>query len=98
MNHRYNAIRGNANNIIAELASIEKFHSETVERNINLIKIIATIKNLLERSLKQPNTLNDAVYESIDLARTVTPYTNNGKTVIDPPLTDEQKTLPLNKN
>ena len=70
-------------------------HQKTVERNLELFKILATVKNDLEKTLKKPDALKDTVYKCIDLLRANTPYysTNEGVTKIDPPLTDEQKTL-----
>ena len=73
---------------------IENKHLKTVEHNLELLKALAVIKTSLERAVKQqPNNLLTAVYDSIDLARKFTPYTNNGKIQYDPPLTDAEKTL-----
>lgn len=75
---------------------IENKHLKTVEHNLELLKALATIKTNLERAVKQqPNNLANAVYDSIDLARKFTPYTNNGKIQYDPPLTDAEKTLSI---
>ena len=86
-------VQTSANTILAELVVLERNYQSMVERNASLVKGLATIKSLLERTLRQPQNLNDAVYESINLARSLTPYTNSGKIVIDPPLTEEEKVL-----
>lgn len=90
----FHRISSSANSILNEINTIERNYRDVVERNIHLVKVLATIKTSLERCLKQHQNLNSAVYEAIDLARTVTPYTNSGKMVCDPPLTDAEKTLP----
>lgn len=87
-------IQSSANNILAEVVSLERNYHQMVERNATLLKSLATIKSNLERALKQPQSLNNAVYESIDIARSVTPYTNAGKLIFDPPLTEAEKNLP----
>lgn len=83
------------NQIQIEFNETQKNHSKTVERNIELFKILATVKNDLEKTLKKPEVLFETVYKCIDLLRANTPYfsTNEGVTKIDPPLTQEQKTL-----
>lgn len=86
-------ISNNARNILSEVVQLEQNYNNMVERNATLMKALATIKTNLERALRQPQNLNAAVYDSIDLARSVTPYTNAGKVVVDPPLTDAEKTL-----
>lgn len=90
----FHKISSSANNILSEIVSIERNYHDAIERNSRLMKVLATIKTSLERCLKQPQNLNAAVYEAIDLARTVTPYTKDGKMVFDPPLTDNEKVLP----
>lgn len=78
-----------------DLDLLDKSHKQTVERNLELFKVLATVKNDLEKTLKKPETLNETVYKCIDLLRENTPYfsTNEGVTKFDPPLTQEQKTL-----
>jgi len=84
-------ILGRASRLADEM---ENKHLKTVEQNLELLKALAVIKTSLERAVKQqPNNLLTAVYDSIDLARKFTPYTNNGKIQYDPPLTDAEKTL-----
>jgi len=75
--------------------SLEKDLSDRAERNLHLFKILATVKNELERTLKKPETLNDTVYACIDLLRANTPYfsANEGVNKVDPPLSDSEKTL-----
>lgn len=90
----FSSIANNARNVLSEIDVIERNYNLMVERNAALIKALATIKTNLERSLKQPQNLNNAVYESINIARELTPYTNAGKTVVDPPLSDAEKILP----
>jgi hypothetical protein len=86
-------ILGKATRLVDEM---ENKHLKTVEHNLELLKALATIKTNLERAVKQqPNNLVNAVYDSIDLARKFTPYTNNGKIQYDPPLTDAEKTLSI---
>lgn len=84
-----------ARNIESAAITLERNINQLVERNSNLFKALATIKTSLERALKQPSNLNQAIYDSINLARTLTPYTeaSTGKVKIDPPLTEEEKTL-----
>jgi len=67
-----------------------------VEHNQTLFQALAKIKVSLERAVKQqPQGLNSAVYASIDLCRSLTPYTDGstGKVKFDPPLTELEKTL-----
>lgn len=66
-----------------------------VEKNQVLFRALATIKTNLERAIKNPQKLlNEAVYNAIDLSRSLTPYTemSTGLIKIDPPLTIEEKT------
>lgn len=78
-----------------EFTDLQRKYSKSVEKNSNLFKILATVKNDLEKTLKNPESLKDTVYQCIDLLRANTPYysTNEGTTKVDPPLTSEQKTL-----
>lgn len=92
--NNFDTISNSARSILSNIETIQRDYHKMVERNSNLIKALATIKCQLERTLKQPANLNNTVYECINLARELTPYTNNGKTVIDSPLTDAEKTLP----
>lgn len=64
------------------------------EKYYVLFKALSVVKNNLERAIKNPSKLLDAaVYDSIDLCRSLTPYTemSTGLIKIDPPLTDEEK-------
>jgi hypothetical protein len=74
----------------------EKTIKDMVERNAKLTKVIAIIRSLLERSLKNPSNINAAVYETIDLCRANFVYTDysSGHNKIDPPLTEAEKILP----
>jgi len=76
--------------------STEKTIKDMVEKNARLTKVIATVRSLLERAIKNPSNLNIAVYESIDLCRANFIYTDysSGQNKIDPPLTESEKTLP----
>lgn len=66
-----------------------------VENNSNLRRALAQIKNSLEKALKDKTKLNDAVYDAINVARQLTPYSSNYgiSHTIDPALTDAEKTL-----
>jgi len=79
----------------SEICKIQSEKKETSERNINLFKILATVKCDLEKTLKKPESLKETVYSCIDLLRANTPYysTNEGSNKIDPPLKEEEKTL-----
>ena len=79
----------------SEVSILQRDNQKLVERNLSLFKILATVKNDLEKTLKKPETLFGTVYQCIDLLRANTPYysTTEGTTKVDPPLTDEQKTL-----
>lgn len=81
--------------IQSDLEVLQVVHNKTVERNVDYFKIMATVKNELEKTLKKPETLKEVVYKCIDMLRAETPYYSamEGINKIDPPLTDEQKTL-----
>lgn len=83
------------NEIQSEVNTVENENKRFTERNAELFKILATVKNDLEKTLKKPETLHDTVYNCINVLRANTPYysTNEGKTKVDPPLTDNEKTL-----
>jgi len=65
------------------------------ERVHSLIKVVATVRQSLERGVKTPALLNKAVYDSIDLCRANFSYMDGstGLNKIDPPMTDAEKTL-----
>jgi hypothetical protein len=90
-----NAISKLLNEIQNETNKINSDRQKSVEKNIELFKILATVKNDLEKTLKKPEILHEIVYKCINLLRENTPYfsTNEGRTKIDPPLTEEEKTL-----
>lgn len=83
------------NQIQSEISLINIERQKTSEKNIALFKVLASVKNELEKTLKKPEMLKETVYSCINLLREHTPYysTNEGKTKVDPPLTEEQKTL-----
>lgn len=91
MNNIQNLLRQLESEYILEKAN----HQKTVDRNCELFKILATVKNDLEKTLKKPESLKETVYGCINLLRANTPYysTNEGCNKIDPPLTEDQKTL-----
>ncbi len=91
-----NPIDNAINTIIQYQHNTEKTIKDSVERNAKLAKVIANIRSLLERAIKNPSNLNIAVYESIDLCRANFVYTDytSGQNKIDPPLTEAEKTLP----
>lgn len=88
-------------NIIEKQQNTIKHLSEKTDQ---LRKALAKIKIDLERGLKDKTKLNDAIYNSINLARSLTPYSKivddpNAQggwklgTHTDPDLTDDEKTL-----
>lgn len=88
-------IIANLNQVHSDLQTVRADNQKMVERNAEYFRIMATVKNDLEKTLKKPETLKETVYRCIDLLRSNTPYfsATEGKNKIDPPLTDEQKTL-----
>jgi hypothetical protein len=75
----------------------DKRIKDLCERNHALIKVIATVRQSLERAIKNPSSLlNKAVYDSVDLCRANFSYMDGstGLNKIDPPLTEAEKTLP----
>lgn len=83
------------NQVHSDLQSVQSENQKMVERNNEYFRVMATVKNDLEKTLKKPESLKETVYRCIDLLRSQTPYfsTTEGKNKIDPPLTEEQKTL-----
>lgn len=87
-------------NIINQLTDYQRDNEKTIrdiqEKNSSLTKTIATVRSILERSLKNPGTLNSSVYECIDLCRANFIYLDysTGKTKCDPPLNESEKILP----
>lgn len=88
--HRHHL--GQINDIIEKQ---ERTIKRLVEKNDKMIKALAKIKIDLERALKDKSKLGDAVYSSINIARQLTPYTQDSglSHSIDPPLEDNEKTL-----
>ena len=88
------------NSVIGDILAYQRNSEQTikdmVDKNARLTKAIATVRSLLERSLKNPSNLNAVVYESIDVCRANFIYTDysTGKIKQDPPLTQEEKILP----
>lgn len=78
-----------------EILIADRKIKDLVDRNSNLIRVLATIRQTLERTLKNPANLNEAVYNSINLCRANLVYTDGstGNNKIDSPLTEEEKTL-----
>lgn len=83
------------NQIEKEFDQLSRNYQNLSERYNDLFRILATVKNELEKTLKKPDTLKETVYGCIDLLREHTPYysSTEGINKIDPPLTEEQKTL-----
>jgi len=81
------------NKINQAFDDLSRRHSATSERNQTYFKILATVKNDLERAVKSPEKLLDTVFKSIDTIREITPYysADQGVNKIDPPLTDQEK-------
>lgn len=78
------------------IKSKDKRISDLCERVHSLIKVVATVRQSLERGVKTPALLNKAVYDSVDLCRASFAYMDysSGLNRIDPPMTDSEKTLP----
>jgi hypothetical protein len=76
--------------------SNDKRIKDLSEQIHSLIKVVATVRQSLERGVKSPTLLNKAVYDSIDLCRASFAYMDysSGLSKIDPPLTEAEKTLP----
>lgn len=64
-------------------------------KNSQLRKTLATIRQQLERAIKNPSTLNDTVYSCVDLCRANLVFMDYSTGVFkqDPPLKDSEKTL-----
>lgn len=79
----------------SEYESLNRKYLSSTERNSELFRVLATVKNDLEKTLKNPEKLKETVYQCIDLLRNHTPYysATEGVNKIDPPLTEDQKTL-----
>lgn len=92
-------VQENINHIVDHIRNVENLYSQSCERNASLMKVCATVKNDLERGLKNPKNLLDNVFKLIDMCREVTPHyaIDQNRTVIDPPLTDEEKESYRNK-
>lgn len=90
-----NIVSDHLNKIQNEFNVLINNYQKSTEKNIELFKILATVKCDLEKTLKNQEILNETVYKCIDLLRQYTPYfsTNEQRTKTDPPLTNEQKTL-----
>lgn len=80
-----------------EIQNYQRFLDNLVEKNNNMRQALFQIRNSLEKVLKNPDNikLKQAVYDCIDIARNVTPQSKNfgERYSVDPPLTDEEKTL-----
>lgn len=90
------SLNDSVNQILAYQQETNKTIQGLVNRNNDLTKTIAAIRTSLERCLKKPSDLNDAVYQCIDLCRANFVYMDysSGKNKKDPPLTESEKTLP----
>jgi hypothetical protein len=66
------------------------------DKNSQLVKVIATIRTNLERAIKGHTSLNQAVYDAVDLCRANFKYMDYGSGQIkqDPPLSESDKILP----
>lgn len=92
-------VQENINHIVDHIYNVEKLYSQSCEHNAVLLKVCATVKNDLERGLKNPKNLLDNVYKLIDMCREVTPHyaIDQNRTVVDPPLTEDEKEIYRNK-
>lgn len=88
-----NSISNFLGNIQAEFDKLERTLHSNSERNHDQMKVLATVKCSLENIFKRNANVGDTIIECIDLLRSVTPHysVNAGKTIIDPPTTDEEK-------
>lgn len=90
------------NSAIDNILTYQQWSEKTIrdmsDRNAVLTKTLANIRSLLERCLKNPSLLNNAVYDSINLCRSNLVYLDysSGKNKQDLPLSDGEKTLPEN--
>lgn len=82
-------IQNSFDDLNRKISSYEKKHSD-------LVRVVATVLQKLERSLKNPSLLNQAVYDSIDLCRANFSYMDysSGQIKQDDPLKESEKTLP----
>ena len=87
------SITSSLNTLRSEFENLNKQIAEKSERNIVQMKVLATVKCNLENLFKRQADQAGTIIECIDLLRTVTPHysTSQEKTIIDPPLTDEEK-------
>lgn len=78
------------------LAEKDKTIKDMEERNSSLTKVLATVRTNLERAISGRTSLNQAVYDSVDLCRANFKYMDytSGKIKQDPPLSESDKTLP----
>lgn len=67
------------------------------QKNAQLTKVLCNIRTSLERSLKNPSLLNQAVYDAIDQCRANFKYMDysSGQTKQDAPLNESEKNLPI---
>jgi hypothetical protein len=65
------------------------------KRNSALTKVVATVRTNLERAIKGHISLNQAVYDAVDLCRANFKYMDysSGQIKQDPPLTESDKIL-----
>lgn len=90
------------NSTIDNILNYQQWSEKTIrdmsDRNAVLTKTLANIRSLLERCLKNPSMLNNAVYDSINLCRSNLVYLDysSGQNKTDLPLSDGEKTLPEN--
>lgn len=70
--------------------------SKLEAKNSRLIKALSTIRQQLERSLKNPSILNESVYQSIDLCRANLVFLDYSTGIFkqDTPLSSDEKVLP----
>lgn len=82
-------IQNSFDDLRRKISSYEKKHSD-------LVRVVATVLQKLERSLKNPSLLNQAVYDSIDLCRENFSYMDysSGQIKQDDPLKESEKILP----
>ena len=76
-----------------DFETLRREATERSERNLEQMKVLATVKCSLENILKRRKDIADTIVECVDLLRLHTPHysVDAGKTIIDPPLTEEEK-------
>ena len=91
--NKKSVVQESVNNIMDHIHNVENLYRLSGERNATFMKVCATVKNDLERGLKNPKNLLETVFKLVDMCREVTPHysIDTNRTVVDHPLTEEEK-------